>query len=329
AIRRQVTGLLQGYLEQNIPMTLTSKIISELNHACTKRVIQLVLKDMENAPPVKFAWLAMGSQGRSEQLLQTDQDNALLFDDVPDGKLQLTRTYFLKLAKGITKGLRTIGYEYCPAEMMASNSDWCLSLSEWKARTSHWITNPGQDEVLLSSIFFDYDLAYGEANLVNTLTAHIFKITENHPIFFLHLAGGALQNPSPMGFFRNFLVEENGAHKDFFDVKRRALMPLIDGARVLTLSHQVKSINNTAQRFERLAEIEPNNEVLFSACSYAMKALLKFRTKQGLLHNDSGRFIALDTLTKEEKIKLKRTFKTIKELQELIKLRFKVTSMIR
>ncbi|KKL67889.1 hypothetical protein LCGC14_2130460, partial [marine sediment metagenome] len=327
-IRRQVTSLLKGYLNQNIPMTLTSSIISELTHACTKRVIEIVIENMQNSPPVKFAWLAMGSQGRSEQLLQTDQDNALLFDTVSENELQSTRTYFLELAKQVNQALRTIGYEYCPAEMMASNQEWCLSLSEWKDRTSHWITNPGQNEVLLSSIFFDYDLAYGDSSLVDALTSHIFKQTASYPIFYMHLAGGALRNPSPTGFFRGFLVEEDGAHKDFFDVKRRALMPLIDGARVLTLSHQIKSINNTARRFERLAELEPNNEPIFSACSYATKALLKFRTKQGLLHNDSGRFIALNMLTKEEKIKLKRTFKVIKELQELIKLRFKVNAMI-
>ena len=105
-------------------------------------------------------------------------------------------------------------------------------------------------------------------------------------------------------------------------------MPLVDGARVLVLSSQIKSINNTAERFEKLAELEPNNQELFLACSYATKALLKFRTRQGLLHNDSGRFIALDTLSKEEKIKLKRTFKTIKELQELIKIRFKVANLV-
>ena len=103
---------------------------------------------------------------------------------------------------------------------------------------------------------------------------------------------------------------------------------MVDGARVLVLSSQIKSINNTAERFEKLADLEPNNQELFLACSYATKALLKFRTRQGLLHNDSGRFIALDTLSKEEKIKLKRTFKTIKELQELIKIRFKVANLV-
>jgi len=327
-VRRRIMNLLQGYLNQNIPLTLTSKIISELNDACIKQIIKIALKRMTTSPPVNFAWLAMGSQGRSEQLLHTDQDNALVFENVPREQLEETRTYFLELAKIVTKGLFKIGYEYCPAEMMASNPEWCLSIAEWKDRTFHWITNPGPDEVLLSSIFFDYNLSYGDANLVNELSAHIFETTEKYPVFFMHLASGALQSPSPSGFFRSFLVEEDGEYKDFFDLKRRALMPLIDGARVLTLSHQVKSITNTAERFEKLAELETNNEELFLACSYATKALLKFRTKHGLLHNDSGRFIALNKLTKEEKIKLKRSFKTIKDLQELLKIRFKVTNLL-
>ena len=106
-------------------------------------------------------------------------------------------------------------------------------------------------------------------------------------------------------------------------------MPIIDAARALILSHSIKSINNTAERYEKLAELEPNNKELYLACSYASKALLKFRTRQGLLHNDSGRYIALDKLNKEEKIKLKRTFKTVKEIQSLIEVRFQVKNLLR
>lgn len=327
-IRKSIMLLLQGYLDSNIPMGITIKIISELNDACIKRVIELSLAKMPSPPPVSFAWLAMGSQGRGEQLLHTDQDNALVFSDVEDSEYKAVAGYFLNLAKKVNKGLQSIGYEYCPAEMMASNPRWCLGLGEWKEQVSQWITNPGKDEVLLSSIFFDYNLSYGDSRLVNELSAHIFEVTADYPIFFPHLAAGALQNPTPTGFFRQFLVEQDGAHKDFFDLKRRALMPLTDAARVLILSHKIKSINSTIERYEKLADLEPNNRELYLACSYATKALLKFRTRQGLLHHDSGRFIALDKLNKEEKVKLKRTFKTIKEIQELIAIRFKVSNIL-
>ncbi|MGJ8731619.1 MAG: DUF294 nucleotidyltransferase-like domain-containing protein [Cellulophaga sp.] len=328
-VRKSIMMLLKGYLNQNIPMTLISKIISELNDACIKQIIKNSITKLDTPLPVSFSWLALGSQGRSEQLLHTDQDNALLFEDVPAEKLEETKAIFINFAKQVTQRLNVIGYEYCPAEMMASNPKWCLSLSEWKTNVTSWITNPGKDEVLLSSIFFDYNNVYGNQELVTELSNHIFKTAKNYPNFFLHLASGSLQNPSPTGFFRQFLVEQDGANKDFFDIKRRALMPLTDAARVLILSHNIKSINYTAERFEKLAELEPNNAELFIAASYATKALLKFRTKQGLLHNDSGRYISLSKLTKAEKIKLKRTFRTIKEIQELVYIRFKVSNLLR
>jgi CBS domain-containing protein len=327
-IRSNITQLLQGYLDQNIPMTLISKIISELNDACTKQVIAIVLNKMDSPPPVKFSWLAMGSQGRNEQLLQTDQDNALIYEDVPEEIEAQTKKYFLEMASKITKGLFEIGYEYCPAEMMASNPNWCLSLSECKNKVHHWITNTGKNEVLLSFIFFDYSLVYGDRELVNDLSEYIFEEVKANPTFYIHLVSGALQSPSPTGFFREFLLEQDGANKDFFNIKNRALMPLADAARVLILSHSVKSISNTAERFEKLAELEPQNSELYLACAYSYKALLKFRTKQGLLHNDSGQYIALDRLSKAEKIKLKSTFKTIKELQEIIRVRFNTSNLL-
>ncbi|GAB4516068.1 MAG: DUF294 nucleotidyltransferase-like domain-containing protein [Allomuricauda sp.] len=328
-IRHGIMNLLQGYLDQNIPLGLVAKIISELNDASTKQVIKIALSKMETEPPVLFTWLSMGSQGRGEQLLNTDQDNAIIFADVPEEQLESTRSYFLALGERISKGLNTIGFEYCPAEMMASNPAWCHSLSEWKKVTRHWIHNPGPDEILLSSIFFDYNVTFGEKSLADELSQDIFDSVQGYPQFFTHLASGALQNPSPSGFFRDFLVEQDGEHKDFFDLKLRVLMPIIDAARVLILSHSIKSINNTAERYEKLAELEPNNKELYLACSYASKALLKFRTRQGLLHNDSGRYIALDKLNKEEKIKLKRTFKTVKEIQSLLEIRFQVKNLLR
>ena len=327
-IRARIMQLLQGYLDQNIPMTLISKIITELNEACTTRVIEISLEKMSSPPPVKFAWLALGSQGRSEQMLHTDQDNAIVYENVSDVFKEETRVYFLKFAALVNKGLFEIGYDYCPAEMMASNPKWCMSLEEWKSQVHHWITNPGKNEVLLSFIFFDYSLTYGDAAIVDELSESIFENVKANPIFYVHLVSGALQSPSPTGFFRQFLVEQDGANKDHFDIKRRALMPLTDAARVLILSHSVKSISNTAERFEKLAELEPNNRELYLSCSYSFKALLKFRTKQGLLHHDSGQFIALESLSKMEKIKLKRTFKTIKELQELISIRFNVSNLV-
>ena len=321
---KSISLLLKDYLENNIPMSIIMQTIGELNDACIKQVLKIVLTKRKIPPPVPFTWLTMGSLGRGEQLLQTDQDNALIFSNVNADKYKEVKSYFLDFSAKVNKALNDLGFEYCPAEMMASNSKWCLSLNEWKDLTSRWISNPGSDEVLLSSIFYDYNPTYGDPILVDQLTEHIYQRIAENPNFLIHLASGALQNPSPTGFFRQFLLEEDGKYKDFFDLKRRAIMPLTDAARVLVLSHQISSINNTALRFQKLAELEPNNKDLFLSCSYAIKALLKFRTRQGIKNRDSGRYVDLTDLDKRQKMKLKKTFRTIKEIQEILALRFKV-----
>lgn len=328
-IREKIQGLLKGYILQNIPLTHIYKIMFEFNDATIKRVVERCLEKMDTEPPCKFAWMSLGSQARKEQLLHTDQDNAIIFENVPDSELKKTRLYFLKLAKRVNKRLYTLGFEFCPADMMAKNPRWCLSLNEWKEQFKKWTTNTGNEEVLLSSIFFDFDISYGDTSLTNSLADYTLELTKNNSIFFTKLGVNVLSNPSPLGFFRQFLVEQNGEYKDQFDLKKRGLMPLIDAARVLILKHNIKNINNTAERFEKLAQICPESEEMYLSCSYAFKALLKFRTKYGLLNHNSGRFIELEDLSKEEKMKLKRCFKTLAYLQEFIKIKFGLGSLLR
>ena len=324
-IRNKIMLLLNGYLKSNIPLTHISNIIFELNDATIKRTIERCIAKMDTPPPVKFAWMSLGSQGRKEQLLHTDQDNALIFENVPEEKLEETRAYFLKLATKVTKRLNIIGYEFCPAEMMARNPKYCLTESEWKDQFSEWVTTSGNDEILLCQIFFDFDISYGEVKLTNSISDHIFDILKGNRNFLNRLAAQALRNPSPLGFFRQFLVEQDGEKKDLFDIKKRGIMPLTDAGRLLILEHRVKNISNTSERFEKLAQLEPNNKEIYLACAYSSRALIKFRTKQGIKYKDNGRFINLEDLGKEDKIKLKRCFKTIKEIQELIKVRFEAT----
>ena len=129
-------------------------------------------------------------------------------------------------------------------------------------------------------------------------------------------------DPPPVSFFRQFLVESNGEHKDTFDIKNRAMGPLIGAARVLCLFHHIRNIPNTAQRFEKLAVLEPENKELYESCAYAFKALLKFRVRQGISQSDGGRFINLETLTKADRLKLKRCFKPLRDIQEVLRVRF-------
>lgn len=327
-IREKTSNLLQGYMEQNIPITFISKIISEINEAITIKAIELSLEEMDKQPPVRFGWLALGSQGRKEQLLMTDQDNALVFEDVPPEKYQPTKQYFLQLAKKVTEKLNDVGFEYCPADMMASNPKWCLSLSEWKNQFDAWIKTPTEDAMMMCTIFFDYDLVYGDKKLVNEMSDSIYESINSFEIFLNFMGRNALRNPPPIGFFRQFLVEDDGKHKDQFDIKSRALMPLVDAARLLTLSHSIKDKNNTVSRFKKLIKVEPKNQDLYLSCIDSFNILLQFRTQQGLTNNDSGRYVDLNKLSKSEKLSLKGCFKPIRDVQDLLNIRYNLAQMM-
>lgn len=323
-LRQQLNELLKRYISQHISFTHTLTVVAELNETIIQKVVEISTKEISNIPPIKFAFFAMGSQARKEQLVPTDQDNGIIFDDVPDSILEDIRHSFIELATIINKNLHSIGYEYCPAEMMASNPKWCLSKKEWEEQFKNWIFNPSDKNILLSSIFFDFNFIFGEKKLIDEMSAIVLENTKKNNRFFMFMAKDALKSASPLGFFRQFLVDQDGAHKDQFNIKQRAIMPLIDAARILTLQHNLQGVNNTAERYYKLRELEPQNADIYEACAYAFKALLKYKTKNGLINlgEEDSKFIKLEDLSKSDKVKLRRCFKPIKSVQEVINIRF-------
>jgi CBS domain-containing protein len=327
-IRERAEELLKKYIYQEVSIAFISTIMTEVNDAITKRAIEMAFDQMDEQelkrPAASFCWMALGSLGRGEQLLRTDQDNALVFEDVPETEYEAAREYYLELSNHITRILNQVGFEYCPAEMMASNPKWCKSLKEWKETFSEWIYHPSTEAIMYSTIFFDYRPVFGNTELTTKLTEHIFEAIEEQTIFLSFLGKNALQNPPPLSFFRNFMVEKGGEHKNEFDIKKRAMMPLADAARALILEGKISDVNNTFRRFEKLAEKEPQNEELYESAADAYEVLMRYRTLQGLKHRDSGRFFKPEDLTKMERMNLRNSFRPISEIQSLLTLRFQL-----
>lgn len=327
-IRDRAEQLLKRYIFQEVAIAFISTVMTEINDEIIVRCIELAEAEMQTEgrerPKANYCWLALGSEGRREQLLRTDQDNALVFEDVPEDAYEATKAYYLEFAGKVTHLLNEVGFEYCPADMMASNPSWCLSLSEWKKQFSTWIHKPEPQAVMYSTIFFDFRPIHGALGLSGALTEHIFGDLDNYEIFLVYLGKNALQNPPPLTFFRNFVVESGGGHKDEFDIKARAMMPLADAARLLTLHARVGMINNTFRRFERLAELEPQNSELYEQAADAYEILMRYRALQGLKKKNSGRYFNPSDLTKMERINLRNCFRPIKELQTLLNTRFRL-----
>ncbi|WP_426094545.1 DUF294 nucleotidyltransferase-like domain-containing protein [Flavobacterium sp. DSR2-3-3] len=323
-IRERLTDLVQTSISKNIPLSHVFNIASEINLAIIKRSVELSILDL-GSPPARFAWLSIGSQGRKEQLLLTDQDSILIFEDVSADKYREVKDYFLKLGKRITSTLEKIGYELCPNGHMGSNMLWCKSLTDWTKQYDSWMNTPGENSNDLSSIFFDYEITFGEQRIEDAIGNVVFKNAKNNTLFFDFLGNDALRKNSSLTFFKNFIVEEEGVNKDKFDIKTRALMPLIDGARLFTLSFDIRGINNTFQRFKQLSITDPKHAEIYLSCAEAFLILSKFRAFEGLKNDNSGQFINLNELSKIDKEKLKNALAPMRELEELIKNKFQLT----
>lgn len=323
-VREKLTDLIQTSIAKNIPLPHIYNISGEIITAIVKRSVELSILDL-GSPPARFAWLSIGSQGRKEQLLLTDQDSILIFEDVAAEKYRDVKDYFLKLSKRTTSILEKVGYNFCPNGHMASNMLWCKSMSDWIKQYNNWMKTPGEKSNDISSIFFDYEIAFGESKIEDSINDIIFKNTKNNALFFDYLGNDALHKNPPLNFFKKFNLEEEGENKGKFDIKNKAIMPLIDGARLFAINHNLRGINNTYLRFKQLAITDPKFSEIYLNCADAFLILSKFRTLEGLKNDSSGDFINVEELSKVEKEKLKNAFLPMKELEDLIKDKFQLT----
>lgn len=323
--RGYLSQMLKAYLTTKLPISHCLELTESIHQVLFEKCTELCMAEMPKKPPCQFTWLFLGSQARGEQLLMTDQDHALVFEDVKAEDYDKAKAYFLDLGRKLSKTLEYIGFELCPAEMMASNPEYCLSISEWKEKFRTWIKTPTEKSVLFCNIFFDFKKVYGDNHLEVELRESVFSLLENDDKFFAYLASDALKNPPPISFFGKFIVEDDGAHKDEFDLKARAIMPLVDTGRVLALSQKISGVNQTVARYKKMAELEPQNAELYESCIRSFYELLKYRSQSGFDQNDSGRFVNLKTLSKHDKNKLKYLFKPIKTIQTNLKTRFNLT----
>jgi len=308
--------LLKRSLERGVSTQILCGIIAQINDTIVKKAIEKAESEFEING--NYCWLSLGSEGRKEQLIRTDQDNALVYISEKNEE----KKAYIDFSARVTKLLEFCGFEACPAEIMASNPLYCLNLDEWKKLFSKWIQNPDPENLMKTSIFFDFRAIAGDSELAKELKNHIAHECSKEPLFIHALAKNALQNPSPISLFRNLKVEKSGNHEHEFDLKKRVIMPYVDVARLLVLQHQIEK-QNTVERFRELKKMEPRYSELFEDAAQAFELILRFRVNHAISSESSGRYIRIQDMGKLEKSLLKSTFAPLKELQELIEIRFK------
>lgn len=243
---RGIPALAERLREQGLRPESVTGAITALDDLATQQLIE-VCGGAALMQTCGACWIALGSQGRAEQTLATDQDNAIIFAD--DGDAEAIRHALLPLARRVNEALDRSGFALCRGDIMAGNPAWCLSLSEWRARFAEWIDAPDPQALLNAAIFFDFRPVYGDHALSAGLRDWLVAYAPDRGRFLLQLARNALDNQPPLGLVREFVLASGGQHPHTLDLKVNGVQPFVESARVYALACGARATNT----LERLA----------------------------------------------------------------------------
>ncbi len=315
SISKMLPGLQIRMAKVGASADHVGKSISAVTMAFTMRLVALAQQQLGEAP-VPFAWLAAGSQARNEQLAHSDQDNALIIDDrvLPEHDY-----YFHDLATFVCDGLAACGFIYCPGDIMATNPKWRQPQRMWAKYFSRWIATPDPKALLNSSVFFDLTTVCGDSSLLEKVRADMLQQTKAQTLFIAHLSRNAMQHKPPLGFFRDFVLIQNGKHKSALDIKHNGIAPIVDLARIYALSEGIAAVN-TLERLKQAAGTKSLSKSaaanLIDAFEFLASLRLKHQARKLQADEKPDNYILPKAISKLEREHLKDAFKVIKEMQD-------------
>ena len=322
-LQQQLPGITSRFMASGTKPRNLTRLISMISDVVLQKVISFAL-EKHGPPPCPFAFMVMGSEGRKEQTLKTDQDNAIIYEDQPQESAEKVHSYFLSLAASICSDLHAVGYSFCKGDIMAQNPKWCQPLSVWKDYFRSWIRFAYPEDLLNCTIFFDLRCAYGHRTMVHELKVYLMERLVEWPLFLGHLAVNAQHFKPPMGFFRNFLVESKGAHRDTFDIKK-VMVPIVDFARIFALKHDLPA-TNTEDRLHQLVTRNFISDEMYTEMEQCYSFLMQLRLARQLavLMQERGtpdNNINPKKLSRIEQTTLKEIFSRIDAMQKEIVIR--------
>ncbi|HSE02268.1 MAG TPA: DUF294 nucleotidyltransferase-like domain-containing protein [Burkholderiales bacterium] len=223
--------------------------IASLNDLLTERIVELELQ-AAGTRGLRWCWVVMGSEGRSEQTLRTDQDNGLIFEPAPGQSVPEARAALLPVAQHINQALDQAGYRLCPGDIMAGNPQWCLSLDEWRARFERWIDSGSPEALLHGAIFFDLRPLAGELALGRELRSWLAVHAPKNRRFLHQMAGNALKNRAPLNWLGKLRAGPDGR----IDLKLNGAALFVDAARIFSLAFGIDACN-TEHRLRAAAPV--------------------------------------------------------------------------
>jgi len=319
----RISGLLPLLLREGAKASHVTRVVAEMNDRLIVKILQFAEAKLGPAP-VSYCWVVLGSEGRREQTFKTDQDNALIYADSEDQAS--AREYFAELAAFAQDALSTCGYPLCTGNYMASNPRWRQPISAWMTYFHEWITQAelhGTEDAL---IFLDMRPVAGDFSLYQMLAAKNREWLKDAGMFKSVLACISTSHKPPLGFFRNFVLERSGEHKDQLDLKLYGTGPIVDGARLFALDAGIEH-TNTSDRLAALSSGPDRDPTIFQDMQEAFEFITLLRLECQLRQVREGKelsnYISPDSLTQLQRSLLKEAFRAAARVQALIEERFR------
>lgn len=242
-----IRRLAHRMLERGAAAEQLTYLIATLNDLLTIRVIELERRTA-GLDDIPFCWLALGSEGRFEQTLTTDQDNGIIF--AATGDPAAARERLLPFARRVNQTLARCGFTLCKGDIMAGNPRWCLSSDEWRRQFETWLGSGDPDALLHATIFFDFRGLCGETALADGLREWLLARTAQNARFLHQLAANALRNQAPLGWLQDFVTSGEAARRNTIDLKVNGATLFTDAARIYSLAHGIARTNTVARLHE-------------------------------------------------------------------------------
>ena len=324
----EIEQISRSYVEAGISGVFLGQICAELYDVLTQKLVSMVdderVRQGKALPEVKWAWMSVGSDGRREQVLRTDMDNALVFESVGSPKRdEVHRRMFLEFAEEVVAGLVQCGFTRCQGGVMACNPRWCKTEEEWGEEIRTYDFTRGES-TLRAIVLFDLRCVSGDQAMCGRLRELIFDSLGNDLPMQKRLARMIVAVPPPLNFWGKFVVERKGERAGEFDIKSRGLGPLRDAARIYALRYRLTRHYSTGGRFEQLEEYDHTHAQVARLAYEAYDFLLRLRIRTGLRRGDSGRFIEPSSLSKLEKSQLTNVFDVLNLLQTSVQMDFQL-----
>ncbi|MCK8823791.1 DUF294 nucleotidyltransferase-like domain-containing protein [Fuchsiella alkaliacetigena] len=321
--RQKVDQVLKALVVEKASTKEICQLITEFNDRLTRRVIELCENEMKQEgyglAPVDYCFLQMGSAGRKEQFVRTDQDNAIIFAD-DEEKEEEIREYFRILGEKIVDKLVKCGFEECDGGVMVNNHYWRNSFAEWVEIMEKWLAKLDNIRIRSLSIFLDFRAIYGDLYLAKELKNKLLKYFQKNARITHNIGKYALQNKLPLGLFGRLITKNSEEHKGEINLKLGGCVQMVDCVRAFSLLEGIIK-TSTFERLEALAKESIISNDDKDKFINAYEQLLGLRIRDGLnkleLGEEVDNHINPQQLNKEDYRALKDSLGAVDELMKL------------